>query len=305
MQNLRLMTDRHGLTLPSVEQPHIFEDPPKSIHTRKYEPVEIGDTLHLVRDCPDRISEHISKFPHAETFAIGSGEDQRRTTNSTMYGQWGSPYVVNKAFRPPMVRPTYDLLPLSRMQRPNTSAHAYAHVPYNTRIDMMKAIDFSKLKTSVWALPRPDQTFVLGDIHDRPNVASYISDILLENSVMANPTTLPMITHDSRHTIDLDGGKIYIPVTTSKTPQFQVTDVNRDATHLTKDIPLINVLRPGFEIALYDDTTRRFEILSLKPNEKTIIAHDTDKRMPITIPMRGSTEKIKLKEYNFFILEAG
>jgi hypothetical protein len=120
--------NKQGLTLPSVEKVHIFRDPPKSIHTRKYEPVSTSDVMNKSREGSDRFEENISWFargvdPMKSISYSSSGIGGQTSVIST--SQPSSTYKVMKdgAFRPPMYRQE-DVLPLSRQKRPTFSTHA-------------------------------------------------------------------------------------------------------------------------------------------------------------------------------------
>jgi hypothetical protein len=116
---------RVGLTLPSVEQPTIFRDPPRALITRRSEKVDIADTMHRA-STEDRIDENINWVPRGVDpvagvqFSNGAG----MTPNFSARVQGHAPYKVAKdgAFRPPMRRQEDDL-PVSRMPRLATSLH--------------------------------------------------------------------------------------------------------------------------------------------------------------------------------------
>jgi hypothetical protein len=110
-------------TLPSWEKPTILREPPKSIHTRKKERVEMGDVTYMLRNDDSRINEGINY--------IARGSNPMVDISYSNYGGNGAklmsmpnvaatnPYKVIKdgAFRPPIYTQE-DLLPLSRMRRP-------------------------------------------------------------------------------------------------------------------------------------------------------------------------------------------
>ena len=116
---------RVGLTLPSVEQPTIFRDPPRALFTRRSEKVDVADTMHRA-STEDRIDENINWVPRGVDpvagvqFSNGAG----MTPNFSARVQGHAPYKVAKdgAFRPPMRRQE-DELPVSRMPRLATSFH--------------------------------------------------------------------------------------------------------------------------------------------------------------------------------------
>jgi hypothetical protein len=114
-------------TLPSWERPNILRDPPKSIHTKKKERVEMGDVSYMIRNDDSRINEGISYLARGVnpmvdvSYSNYGGNGAKLTTMATPTAT--NPYKVIKdgAFRPPIMTQE-DLLPLSRMRRPETSA---------------------------------------------------------------------------------------------------------------------------------------------------------------------------------------
>ena len=114
-------------TLPSWERPNILRDPPKSIHTKKKERVEMGDVSYMIRNDDSRINEGISYLARGVnpmvdvSYSNYGGNGAKLTTMATPTAT--NPYKIIKdgAFRPPIMTQE-DLLPLSRMPRPETSA---------------------------------------------------------------------------------------------------------------------------------------------------------------------------------------
>ena len=268
---------REHVRLPSVSYPHIFKDPPRSIHTRKYEPVESGDIFHLIRQCPDRTSEGIQKFPRGETFHHGK-DGESMHTSSSLYGHWGSPYKINEAVRMPLIRPTYDLLPLSRMKRPNTSVQALPYVAgFEPRVDLMKAIDLNKVKASVVSLPAPDVRFVLGDIQQRPMVTSYISDQLRQDDMQGNAN----LSYEM-------GSVVYAP--------------DNPAQAKLKNPLMVSVTaNAGMEVGLYNEDGPR--LIPLKREDQLHIAVEAARGGTIELPVSGAPEPIRLKDYLWYIVQ--
>jgi hypothetical protein len=113
-------------TLPSWERPTILREPPKSIHTKKKERVEMGDVSYMIRNDSSRINEGISYLARGVnpmvdvSYSNYGGNGAKLTTMATPTAT--NPYKIMKdgAFRPPMMTQE-DLLPLSRMRRPETA----------------------------------------------------------------------------------------------------------------------------------------------------------------------------------------
>jgi hypothetical protein len=114
-------------TLPSWDRPTILREPPKSIHTKKKERVEMGDVTYMIRNDDSRINESISYIARGVnpmvdvSYSNYGGNGAKLTTMATPTAT--NPYKIIKdgAFRPPIMTQE-DLLPLSRMRRPETSA---------------------------------------------------------------------------------------------------------------------------------------------------------------------------------------
>ena len=114
-------------TLPSWERPTILREPPKSIHTKKKERVEMGDVSYMIRNDDSRINEGISYLARGVnpmvdvSYSNYGGNGAKLTTMATPTAT--NPYKIIKdgAFRPPIMTQE-DLLPLSRMRRPETAA---------------------------------------------------------------------------------------------------------------------------------------------------------------------------------------
>ncbi len=101
--------NRGGPGLVGMETPHIYRDPPKSITTRKYEPVNIADVMYMNRPDselgdPSRINESIKMYARGKNpmVAIDYGAGQGAK----------NPYRV-EVVRPPMY-PPQTLQPISR-----------------------------------------------------------------------------------------------------------------------------------------------------------------------------------------------
>lgn len=110
-----------SFTLPSRDEIHIFRDPPKSIHTRKKERIELGDVLYNLRDDESRLQEYINVYARGinPSVEVNYTNNSPMTTTTMNMTQTRNPYAVNEAFRPPIFR-MEDLQPLSRLRRPYT-----------------------------------------------------------------------------------------------------------------------------------------------------------------------------------------
>jgi hypothetical protein len=121
---------RGGTNPISWEQPTIFRDPPRSIHTRKKERIAEGDVTHFIREDDSRINENIANYAKGVNPMVEIDYQNRayNTTNTIKIAQSTNPYKVNKAFRPPLFR-LEDLLPISRQRHPETTVTTNPGIP--------------------------------------------------------------------------------------------------------------------------------------------------------------------------------
>jgi hypothetical protein len=143
-------------TLPSVEKYHILREPPKAIHTRKKERVDMSNVTHMIRNDDSRINEGISYLqrgvnPHVDVMYNNVGGGGGGRTNTMPNIQASNPYKVMKdgAFRPPMYKQE-DLLPLSRQRRPETIGITNPGVTSGYNIhNLVDMIDKSEISSAV------------------------------------------------------------------------------------------------------------------------------------------------------------
>jgi hypothetical protein len=109
--------------LPSVEQIHIFKDPPKALFTRKSEMVNVAEVMHTA-NMADRFEEAIEYVPRGINAVPGNGYTNAVGMKPMTFPsrQAYLPYRVAKdgAFRPPLRRQEEDM-PVSRQPRLPTS----------------------------------------------------------------------------------------------------------------------------------------------------------------------------------------
>lgn len=127
-------------------QPFIQKDPPRYYTVPKHWEVHVDDVLKNQHDNTQLIGDSI--------LAVAYDENKRR------YGQNSYIPKVNKEFRPPLIDPEYDTVPLSRIPRPRTrprlNPDSYSHAQNNHGQDVSSHIDHRELIGNV----RP--TFVVG-----------------------------------------------------------------------------------------------------------------------------------------------
>lgn len=140
-------------------QPFIQRDPPEFKWSKRHWMVNAGETL--------RNQETNTQSYDDAVLAVA------RSENQTRYGQRSYISKVDKNFRPPIVDPMLDLMPLSRMPRPATQARTNPVAPYRTQnthdMDVSSNIDNTRLSGAVRAseginMRKPVEYEVLPDL---------------------------------------------------------------------------------------------------------------------------------------------
>ena len=119
--------------------PFIQKDPPRFYKTKKHWVVHPDDIIRKQEDNTQLIDSYV--------LSVSRDENKRR------YGQRSYYPKVNKEFRPPLVDPEYDIVPLSRIPRPRTRARINPEGPAKTQnihgIDVSSKIDERVLKGAI------------------------------------------------------------------------------------------------------------------------------------------------------------
>ena len=112
--------DRGGASPASPARIHIYRDPPKAITTRKYEPINVGDIMYMVRADSEqggdasRINEGIQYYARGQNsmVEVDYGNHSAGSMNTSLHnGQASNPYKI-EVVRPPLY-PVETLVPLS------------------------------------------------------------------------------------------------------------------------------------------------------------------------------------------------
>lgn len=267
-------------TLPSWEQPTIFREPSKSIHTRKKERVDMSDVTYMLRNDDSRINEGVAYLqrginPHVDIMYnnAGGGGGGRLTTMSNV--QASNPYKVMKdgAFRPPMFRQE-DLLPLSRQRRSETSGitnpgirsgYSIPNLVDNIdKTEIVNAIDVNKINylsirpTASYKIELPQEVFTSNAI---------VQDI---NNTSATSAVRGMNTVDGEFR--------------SENPY----EASKNANHYSVGTNL-NVL-------IYDPLNKNYTEVMGSIKDKTNIAVQSSLNQPISLTREDGTP-VKIKNY--------
>lgn len=205
------ITNYGVVTLPSVESwgtnMNILRDPPKSIMTRRVDKVgETSSITELIDASGDRACEGISLYARGVNPSVsvdygnngnnggqrggvafftgsmdGSGNNIGSSGNVLGGGQAYLPYRVNRdgAFRPPIQTP-FNLLPLSRMPRTNTSAFSQPGFADFTKKLVYPGGNYREVKDdTLKACIRPTATYRI----DAPLVEPFEVKYVIKNPV--------------------------------------------------------------------------------------------------------------------------
>ena len=108
-----------GISPASPSRIHIYRDPPKAITTRKYEPINVGDIMYMVRADAEqggdasRINEGIQYYARGQNsmVEVDYGNHSAGSMNTSLHnGQASNPYKI-EVVRPPLY-PVETLVPV-------------------------------------------------------------------------------------------------------------------------------------------------------------------------------------------------
>lgn len=302
-------------TLPSVEQIHILREPPKSIHTRKKERVDMSNVNYMLRNDDTRINEGVAYLqrgvnPHVDVMYNNSAGGNRTTTMANI--QASNPYKVMKdgAFRPPIFTQE-DLLPLSRQRRPETIGITNPGIRsgYNIHnlVDMIDkeeihaAVDVEKLNyiavrpTAVYKMQLPQEVFT----------ANAINQNVIHTSASAGVRG-PTDDNISRMATNEPIQASKDPLLSSATANVALMgDVNRndniDINNYIKDNIILENISPNFSILIYNPSTQNYSEVFGSTRDRLNIAVQSSLNKPIDLTRDDGTQ-IKIKDYRWQIV---
>lgn len=220
------------VALPSIvgwgESNSIIRDPLKSITTRRID--KVGSTSCLTDEIDgsyDRICENIMWFARGVNPAVSVSYDNygngSRNGSMANINQASLPYKIMKdgAFQPPILRQE-DLLPLSRLRRPNTEINSIKQfvdfskraIPECGTVNANKEIKNSMMQYVVNTMPTMMRKDVLGTselsviepfIKDtlstsaNTNTSGYVKDVFDENGNPVRMKNVIVYDHDTNH----------------------------------------------------------------------------------------------------------
>ncbi len=281
--------NRGGIGLPSVELGNqtILRDPPKAIHTRKHEPVNLSDVTYLIRESDDRLNEAISYYakgvnPMVEvSYSNNNGPTQRGPNTPVGFLQeTKNPYKIMKdsAYRPPIYTQA-ELLPLSRQKFSDYAAITNPGLTgYSHQSDLFEKIDKPQLMKSF------QMNYTRGNI--RPTVSyniSYPTQIYTDNNI-------------SELKAELNSKNVSSPPSSIIGTPLDVTETKKNIKEV-----LLKSLSPNFSIIIYDSGARVHSVVDASTKDKENIAVSSSIGAPIELKGENG-QPIKLKDYQYSVV---
>ena len=296
-------------TMGSYEVPHIYREPPKSVYTRKKERVNIADVEYMIRNDDSRINEGVSYIsrgsnPHVDVSYSNYGGNGA-TLMSLPSVMASNPYKVMKdgAFRPPIFTQE-DILPLSRMRHPETSAITNPGLPngYNNP-NLPSLYDDAPVKMSIDKMKinylpvEPTASINLDGPHEI-NVQNAIRDDILLSSVPSNPSYQEF---DNDRNTNTNIGIIDRPLIPVLSPvNINITNTERneniDIENYIKNNPQLKNISSNVGIVIYDPNNKNYTEVQGSIKDKLNITVQSSLNNPIDLIKENGTH-IKLKDY--------
>lgn len=296
-----------SFTLPNVERPFIYKDPPRSIHTRQWAPISEADTTFMLRDQvgADRMSESISYLSRGTNpmvdvdFSNAAGNGARTLTMHTYQGS--NPYKAvgaQNTFRPPL-QPLESLQPLSRARYLNPAVQSNPVVPHDSisavlsanidRRSVNAAVNDQTNTTPIQATPSFTSRIALPtDIMGTGMIPLTTTGLRAEDKVLEGSWSAPKSAeYSDAHVSSLhrevtpNGTIILTPLTTSSStnPSFSsIRTAGLDSTFDSANNPTKGTLK---------STNKQLILQAVQPNF-ALVVHDvaTNRNTHIT----GSTK---------------
>ena len=311
------MPKLRSYTLSSPELSHILREPPKSIHTRKKERVDMSDVTHMIRNDDSRINEGVSYLarssnPHIDVMYNSSAGGSRTTTMPNI--QSGSIYKVMKdgAFRPPEFRQE-DLQALSRTRRPESAVSTNPGIRSGYNIhnlesvidkdEIKRSIDKTKINyinirpTAVYKMDLPKEIFTANAINKNVNHISASAGL----RGPSDGTIMRMANNDP-----LQASKNAL-LTSATANTNMMGNTNRydniDINNYIKDNIILENISPNFSISVYNPSTQNYSEVFASTKDKLNIAVQSSMNNPISLTREDGTQ-IKIKDYRYQIVHS-
>ena len=275
--------ERGGVNPVGWVQPHILKDPIKGGFTRKYEPVNVADTMYMYQQDPTRINENIQLFARGQNpmVAVSYQNAGGASTNSSLgNAQVSNPYKV-EVVRPP-ITPIEALQPISapRMHQNYTITTNPGIFPQSV------AGEYDKQQVRLMT-----QTYTSPGGYTRTNINSTLfDDNAIRNSKLSKVMTeLLKGQMQAQYSYNLDN----------------IRDMSTKQVRETKDLLPIAATTPlSFtDIVVFDPRTNTNVQVEANIREKNAIAVTAQASAPIYFNTNDG-QTIKLKDYEYKVVQA-
>jgi hypothetical protein len=275
---------RGGANPAGPELTHILRDPPKSIYTRKYEPVNIADVMYMSRpgaegSDPTRINESINYIRRGinPMVKVMYGNAGGGSTNSALHnGQVKNPYRI-EVVRPPL-QPPASLVPISAPR-----IHQNYTITTNVGIEPRIVADkHDRTSEKYTTETRKNISSV------RPSISSgltknnsLLSDIVASNFINYNKTDYGVSTNIAQET----GNTLLADIIKVK--------LNDDKQYYS--------INSAMSIYVYDPKTNTFTNVQSNIKERNNIAVNAVKGLPIQVS-RNDGIIYNIKDYDWKVV---
>jgi hypothetical protein len=314
------------VTLPSVELPHIYKDPPHALWTRKKERVSEQDVMYMSRpdgedSDPSRINEGIQYLqrginPAVEIEYQNYNAGGSRTLHSSP-GQVFNPYRV-EVVRPPLF-PVETTLPISRPRTHQTVAvttnpgipDGFVEPNLVGRIDKQEVLDKINIirssgiipPTAVYKIQLPTEMYVEDHIKNPMTFSAVTGMVGTPNydyarNIVKTPTP--------------DGTIIISPIQTSATaPASNLLSDASDSstrnqnvdTEIRKANLILENIQTNFSVLVYNPLTQGYSEIVGPIRDRQNIAVRSSLGLPIEIQTPNG-QNIKLKDYQWKVVQS-
>jgi hypothetical protein len=275
---------RGGINAAGPESNHIFRDPPKSLYTRKYEPVNVADVMYMTRpdgvgSDPTRINENIQYIRRGinPMVKVMYGNAGAASTNSSLGNfQVSNPYKI-EVVRPPMY-PIQTLVPIS-------APRIHQNYSISTNSSINPRITSDKI----------DQTAVKYTTNTRKNISSVrpsVSSTLTKNNSLLND----IITSNFINFNKNDYG-----VSTNIVQDKGNTLLGEILSSKLRDNKNYYSLNSAMSIYVYDPKTNTFSNVQSNIKERNNIAVSAVKGLPIQVS-RNDGIIYNIKDYDWKVV---
>jgi hypothetical protein len=295
-----------SFTLPNREGVHIYRDPPKSVHTRKYEPVSEADILYNIRADQvgaDRLSENILWIARATNPAVdvdygtSAGNGARTLHLPTYQGRNPYPAFRDGAFRPPLY-PLDALQPLSRARYLNPAVStnpdlgvASINPTLSTNIDRRAVLNAVNAQTNTNPInTQPTLTYKIAlplDIMTDGMTPIINNGLRAETKVLDGTWVLSKSapTFNDAHVTNLHrqvlptGAIVLTPITASAQTTPTLSTASNRTVGLDNSFDVSNSPTKG----TLKSSNKELILQAVKPNY-TLVVHDSVTNRSITVP---------------------